>query len=814
VLTVKDPYDVTGDYLTSATPGLDERGGHCVMFAFNAEGALRFSQFTGENIPDSARQTNELGIILDGYLQSAPSIQSTISDRGQITGDFTESDVKDLSEILSAGALPAALDRNPVSETLTSPTLGQDTIDAAVRAMTVAVVIVVVFMLIYYRFAGLVANIALLLNVLLTVAFMVMFNAAFTLAGLAGLALTVGMAVDANVLIYERMREELSRGATLRMAIRNGFDRASVTIIDANVTTLITAIVLYIIGTDQVKGFAVALTVGLSWNLFTAITVSRLIFEVAERNRLVSNLKFMQILGATNFDFIGKRYFCYALSIVVLGIGLVAAVQRGSDLFNIDFTGGVSITTVFEKAPEGGIAEVRKRVEKVLPEATVQQLAEMPGYPQGAGFKIVTSDLDREHVEDQLKHEFGAQLAYHHMTPGKLEPIGAAAATPGDAGPALTPAVNDNSLNEASSDDKEAASACDQEPETPATPTATASPTATATGTGAKPQATSPAPAATPTATATTTPTTTTPATNTTPAEEAEAGSGSFAGGSLVTLTFQPAIAYDKLEEHVRAVLQPDKDATGTAFELTAQGYEPGSSQRLPSWDLKIAAPPAEAETALTKISARLADAPFFPSSENVGAAVAGGARQSAVTAMIISLAMVLAYIWFRFQNLSFGIAAIVALVHDVMFTVGCLAVSKWLAGPLGFALVDPFKIDLTIIAAILTIIGFSLNDTIVIFDRIREVKGKSTNITADLINLCVNQTLSRTILTSLTVFMVVVVLYIWGGPGIHGFAFALVVGTLSGTYSTIYVASPVLLWLHQRSKARAAAPQAATQAS
>jgi SecD/SecF fusion protein len=511
------------------------------------------------------------------------------------------------------------------------------------------------------------------------------------------------------------------------------------------------------------------------------------------------------------------------LSILVLGAGLIGAVLRGSDLLNIDFTGGVSITTVFEKKPAGDIAEVRSRVEKKLPEATVQQLQNMPGFPEGAGYKVVTSDPDRERVERQLKEEFGRELAYHHMTVGKPQPIGAAPTTPGATGPALTPPVNDNSSNDHSlnetnaADDAELASSCDQQVEQPAatpTATATATPTATATGTGAKPQATGPSATATPTATASTAPAATTTPAAATPAEAPVAGSGTFAGGSSTKLEFQPPIPYDKLEEHVRAVLQPNKDLAGTAFAISSPEHEEGSSQPQATWELQIAAPPAEAEAAVAKIKTRLEDAPFFPSSEKVGPAVAGGARQSAITAMVVSLAMVLAYIWFRFQNLAFGIAAIVALVHDVMFTVGCLALSKWGAKYLGFALVDPFKIDLTIIAAILTIIGFSLNDTIVIFDRIREVRGKSTKISAELINTCVNQTLSRTILTSLSVFMVVVVLYVWGGPGIHGFAFALVVGTLSGTYSTIYVASPVLLWLHERTKAHAAVPQAAAQPS
>ena len=267
-----------------------------------------------------------------------------------------------------------------------------------------------------------------------------------------------------------------------------------------------------------------------------------------------------------------------------------------------------------------------------------------------------------------------------------------------------------------------------------------------------------------------------------------------------------------KLSETLVAAMKKEPNPTEYAYELSGPGFLPGSAESRSEWTLRLAVPPAEAPGVLAKLDAELADSPLFPSSANVGAAVAAGAKQSAAIAMIVGLSLVLAYVWFRFQNVAFGVAAIVALVHDVLFTIGMLALSRWLAPVFGFALVEPFKIDLTIVAALLTIIGYSINDTIVIFDRIREVRGKSPGLSADLINLCVNQTLSRTILTSLTVFLVVVILYVFGGSGIHGFAFALVVGTISGTYSTIYVASPVLLWLHQRSQAGSTAGRLGSQ--
>lgn len=839
LLVVIDQWNVTGAYLNGASSAIDEMARPAVDFRFNFTGGALFEKLTQFNLPQN-NQYNYLTIILDGIVQSAPRIQSTISERGQITGEFTQQQVDDLAEILTAGGLPASLDPTPLSEQVVSATLGEDTIRAGVTSMLVATMVVVVFMVFYYRFAGLVANIALIMNVLLTVAFMIMFNAAFTLSGLAGLALTVGMAVDANVLIYERMREELSRGATLRMAIRNGFDRASITIIDANITTLITAVVLYMIGTDQIKGFAVTLTVGLLFNLFTAITVSRLIFDVAERNRWISNLKFLQIMSGTNYDFIGKRFFCYGLSIVLLSAGLIGVAMRGQDLLNIDFTGGVSVVTVFDKAPAGGIAEVRKKVESALPEATVQQVNSNE-FAQGAGYKIVTSDNERSHVEDALKKLFPTELARYRMTVDKIESLSGAS----PAGPGLSPPANSRSgvePREALEGAGTALAAAEpfsdgitellDEGDCQVTPSATASATKPAAS------ATAPAPAATPSAspsaTAAPKPTASATAPTATPAATAPGvnipastpvvpaavnpllnltNSDPFANGTLVSLTFSPPLNHAKVEELTKEAVKEAADSSGFFYEIDAPGFDRESSAARADWQLRLAASQDQAKEVIKRLQTALETAPFFPSTEVVGAAVAGGAKQQAVIAMVVSLLLVMAYVWFRFQNIAFGVAAIAALLHDVLFTVGCLALSKWLAPYLGFALVDPFKIDLTIIAAILTIIGYSINDTIVIFDRIREVRGKSPTMSGDLINTCLNQTLSRTILTSMTVFLVVLILYIWGGPGIHGFAFALVVGTISGTYSTIYVASPLLLWLYRKPNAAAAAKRTAPAA-
>ncbi len=448
VLVAVDPQNVTGQYLRSATAGVGMKGPK-VDFKFDSSGSKLFGRLTSDNLPEGVQGFHRhLGILLDGYLYNAPQINDPIYDQGEISGNFTVAQTEDLASVLTAGSLPTALRKEPSSSLLTGATLGADTIRKGVYSMLVATVAVIIFMVIYYRFAGVVANIALLLNVLLIVAFMIMFNAAFTLSGLAGLALTVGMAVDANVLIYERMREELSRGATLRMAIRNGFGRATTTIIDANVTTLISAVVLYIMGSDQVKGFAVTLILGIVMNLYTAIFVSRVFFDIAEKTRFIKDLKMLHILSSPNFDFIGKRRIAIAISLIIIAIGMVGVVERGKGLLDIDFTGGVSVQALFEQPID--IAEVRDEIDNVreeLPDATVQDVRIANETP-GKRFVINTSNPKIDDVEKTLSELFKGKLVVNQLEVAKLDPIPSAPAAPQSAPaeekpaaePAATPA--------------------------------------------------------------------------------------------------------------------------------------------------------------------------------------------------------------------------------------------------------------------------------------------------------------------------------------------------------------------------------------
>ncbi len=446
ILVVKDDFDVTGGYLTRAVPDVDQRGRPNVRFFFNAAGGRLFSGLTGNNLPDEVQDfTRKLGIILDGYLYSAPSIQSTISQQGEITGDFSKQEVQDLVDVLNAGSLPAALTKEPISQLATGPTLGRDTIRRGSFSMVLSLVLVLIFMVFYYRFAGLVACGALLMNIVLILAIMITIKAAFTLPGLAGLVLTVGMAVDANVLIYERIREELDRQATLRMAIRNGFGKAMSAIVDANITTLITATILYIVGTDQVKGFAVTLWLGVVLSMFTAIYCARTVFDIAERRRWITKLSMMRLLSRPNLDFLRHWRIAAVASIAVIAAGIAGVFARGQGLLDIDFTGGVSVEIVFDEPQP--VAEIRSSLAGLqdLVVSDVQVAGEAPGQR----FIVNTSsppgrDAEEylEEVKAYVRKVFGDKLSANRMTIGEMEKI-----VPGQAEPAApAPASEPNSV--------------------------------------------------------------------------------------------------------------------------------------------------------------------------------------------------------------------------------------------------------------------------------------------------------------------------------------------------------------------------------
>jgi SecD/SecF fusion protein len=277
----------------------------------------------------------------------------------------------------------------------------------------------------------------------------------------------------------------------------------------------------------------------------------------------------------------------------------------------------------------------------------------------------------------------------------------------------------------------------------------------------------------------------------------AETAAARFAGGAQVQLTFAEKVNHQTVAQMLTAAMEkigiPPKSID---FDVSNETYVEGDRTRYAQWTLKIMLSPAQTQSVLDAVAKDVADSPIFPASSTIGGAVAGKTQYSALFAITASWVCIIIYLWIRFQGVAFGLAAVIALVHDVFVMLGAVAVSLYIAPYFGFMGIEPFKINLPIVAAFLTIIGYSVNDTIVVFDRIREVRGKDPNMTRKMVNDSTNQTLSRTLLTSFTVLLVVVVLYFFGGDAIHGFAFALVVGVLTGTYSSVYVAAPILLWL------------------
>lgn len=735
ILCNQDRHNVTGKYLSRIYGTQDERLQPAVGFVFNHAGARRFGSLTGEHLPEEGDAFKfQLAILLDNLVMSAPSINSQIRDTGIIEGGgqgFKPKEVEHLINILQAGSLPASLNPIPLQEEKVGPTLGEDTIAKGVFAIWVSMLVVPIFMIIYYRFAGIVAVVALVLNMVLLIGSMSLMQATFSLPGLAGLALTIGMAVDANVLVFERMREEKERGASMAQQIRNGFSRAWVTIFDSHVTNLLSSIVLYAVGTEEVKGFALTMIIGMLWNLFTAVYVSRAIFELWYQRGWLKKLTMMKLMGKTNFDFIGPRHFCMGLSLLIVLLGLVAFFARGRSMYNIDFTGGTLVTIrLNEQDPEvKSLSESRRagfvrEKARSLPDVTVESLK--VGKDQSlARFNIRTTQQDPNTVKNEILKTFGASLQRVQMTFDQGKPVAAdAKAAPG--------------------------------------------------------------------------------------ATKPSAAVQRFAGGRQYELKFN-VTAFDSAQSadqvvaaEFAKVLDTAKIANPTSrFEIVVPpAPATATTQAAPSTlILRTDLEPEVAQAELKALSVSLENNRdlLFERITNFGGTVASETRTYALIATVASWLIIIAYLWFRFKSLTYGLAAVLAVVHDVLVTLGALAISYWLAlipGFRTFLQIEQFKIDLPIVAAFLTLIGFSVNDTIVIFDRIRELKGKAP-LTKKIVNDALNQTLSRTILTSFTAWLVVVILYFFGGEGLHGFAFALVVGFLSGTYSTIYIATPILVdWI------------------
>ncbi len=799
---------IDGSFLQNAygAPGQDMRP--TVHFVFNNEGGELFGTITRKNVsegtgPENTRKYRHLAVILDSMVMSAPTINSEIRTSGQISSPtFTQKQVDAQVNILRAGRLPATLKPQPVSESTIGATLGADTIQQGVRAIGLAFAAVLAFMLVYYRFAGVVASIALMANLLLTVGFMVAVQATFTLSGLAGIVLTLGMAVDANVLIYERLREERERGASLLQAIRNGYDRALPTIIDTHLSSIFTAIVLYVVGNDNLKGFAVSMTVGLVISLFTSLYMTRVMFDFWQSKGWLSKLTMMRLFAKPDIDFMSIRYVVFGATLAVSILGVALFIGRLPNDLNIDFQGGtayggklikgVTAATIRELVSETHQREVLKNVEvkqidnegrrynlwfpngdgkgrdKQKEEWHAVSLNNIPeGTPEErlALIKKRASLLSEPSVDllyhggdsDEIRAEINSGFSRNFMVrttekePELVQTCLDQLLREGDVQllkKVYALADNKGKLDEQREirfrfyDEKPPANAKAEDKKTE---------------------------------------------------EEKKAEKPASASQSFVK---------SLLNRELRRAfeLTDDKAQLPFLFEVVPEGKDDAEGkygvlkisfgQELKDEDV------AKVEKGIQTTVEAFARRPLPDRLENFDSALATETRLRALWAILASWAAIALYLWFRFGNWTFGLAAVLCLIHDLFFTLGAIAACYFVHGTFvgDLLMLDDFKLDLASVAALLTLVGYSVNDTIVVFDRIREVRGKNPDLTPKMINDSINQTLSRTVLASLTVWLVVVVLYFFGGPGVHLFAFVMVIGVIVGTFSSIYVASPLLL--------------------
>ena len=844
-----DETRVEGKNLTGIRSGMDEVGMPSINFGFDDDGALAMGNFTSDHSPNSNGDKYRMTIVLDNHAHTAPTINEAIYGSGRITGNFSQEEVQDLIINLRSGKIDVALNKNPISKQFIESELGEELKSKGIYAISFSLLLVLVFMIIYYRFCGIVATLALLLNLLFIIALVMAIQQPLTLTGLAGLVLTVGMSVDANVLIFERIREELNRGAALRMAIRNGFDKATTTIVDANVTTLITAIVLYVIGTEQIKGFAVTLILGILMSMFTAIYCSRAMFDIWERKRWLTSLGMAKIVGNHKINFLGKRALAGLLSVVLIGTGIAAMFLLGPKILNHDLRGGSTIRVVFDEAPDGGrdavLAElptdfevngeniefsVSKLVSTENPDCVYKIDSNLPVY-DGEG------EAPYEELDDLLSRVFAGKLSLLHVDVADTIIVSDAGVATPDTSMVLprvnqffsamslmrpyvllTPQEETPVIDVPALETPVVETPAVQTPvvEAPAVQTPVVETPAFETPVVEAPAVTAPAVQADPPAGATQETEESqfgvdenTEAAEGLSSKPPQAAEGAIPGAprqltAATDLKFKFPIGGKALRTLlIEAARVGDIPLEDSQLVLKTPDAEPGESTNgvmSKTWTAEMRVPNKDsASSILNNWAGNYNDKPYFPTLSGVGGQIARETQFQALAAIIASLLGIIAYVWIRFQNVAFGLAAVVALIHDVLIVLGAIAISHFVAGYLGFIKIEEFKISLPIVAALLTIIGYSLNDTIVVFDRIREVRGKRPELNADIVNTSISQTLSRTILTSLTTFIVVFILYWFGGDAIHGFAFSLVIGVIVGTYSSIFVASPVLLWLMNR---------------
>jgi len=705
---------------------LDNEGGNAVAYAMKAMFSDDYVEWSREYIGKCA------AIILNDFVESAPRFESAITGgRGQIHGSFTHFEAQGLANVLKTGSLQVLPELQ--SETTIGATLGEQALQKGLISILIGGLLVIVFMFWYYRMSGLVANLALALNLLLIIGVMQFIRATYTLPGLAGIVLTLGMAVDANILIYERIREELARGKATLQAIRAGFDRALVTILDANITTFMAGIVLYNVGIGPIRGFAVTLNVGIVTTVFTAFFVSRLLFHFLLARQQLKEIKMRSMFTNVNVDWLGAVKYAVGLSSTIIVLGLINFfVFVPSDVsMGIDFKGGASLTVALEKPMKtseftkvlGDDAEFKKLFHSPL--VTTAGVTDASGAANQFSVKLKLTDA----LSKRLDQETAAAMAKGIQKP---EPFYVTE---------LKRVLQGRLVGAALSN-----------------------------------------------------------------VERTPGLEGSGFDFAKFDVNFVSPV---KLSELEKALVVGDTRLPGA--KVTAPAGQNPDSLRVARIEFDVeSTTKTEALTPVVAKSiavvkdvsgapARLSDP--IPAAERIGGRMVSELRNAAIGSIILSLFLIGMYVRVRFHEYKYGIAAAAGLLHDLLVSFGFVVFFN------AIGLVN-VELDLGMIAAFLTVLGYSINDTIVVFDRFRENLndqkrlGDSKESFRHILNRSINQTMSRTVWTTSTVLFVVIAQFIvnYGvGSSLEGFSFCLLVGVASGVYSTIYVCTPVVLWLHNR---------------
>ena len=608
----KAPLD--GSVISDARATYAQTGSNAeVSMAMNSNGITEWAQLTGENVGKC------IAIVLDGYVYSAPVVRGKIEGgNSSISGDFTIQEAQDLANVLKSGKVPAPA--RIIQDTVVGPSLGQESINAGLMSFVLAFVLVLIYMALFYSTAGLMSDIALIVNIFLLMGCVVSFGSVLTLPGIAGIVLTMGMAVDANVIIYERIKEELRGGKGIHAAIKDGFSNAYSAIIDGNLTTIITGIVLFVFGNGPVQGFATTLVIGILTSMFSAIFITRLLIEkiVEKRGKMAFSFKWSEnLLTSFKFDFIGKRKFAYITSGIIILAGVISLAFHGLN-YGVEFTGGRTFVVRFDKNVSAD------NVRQALDGAFV-------------GADAATSSVEVK--------QYGAENQMRIVTQYKFD----------DTSEATT--------------------------------------------------------------------------------EEVE---------TILYNALKPLFGYD----------------------ITLDGFRSTQS-----------------------------DNNGIVSADKIGPAIAKDMTTGAIFSLLFALVAIGLYIVFRFRKWQWAAGATVALVHDAFMIIALFSM---------FYSVMPFNLEVNqaFIAAILTIIGYSINDTVVIFDRIREYIGlyPKRELKAT-INDALSSTLMRTLNTSGTTLVTLLAIFIFGGETIRGFVFALIIGIVVGTYSSVFIASPLAYDMQKKAK-------------